>query len=134
MAIDAGSTLRAKRHRDQAERNQEFARDIVDDVPGWSTTVTFYAALHLVDEYAAALGFSPFGSHGARNGWLIHCKEMRSIGRQYDELRWYASIARYNCPPVGHDVRTPEVVKTRMFSLKGQVRRGVDLAMRKLES
>jgi len=134
LAIDGGFALRAKRHRDQAERNQEFARHIVDDVPDWSTIITFYAALHFVDEYAAALGLSPFGSHGARNGWLIRCKEMRSIARQYDHLRSYASIARYNCPPVGHDVRTPQVVKTRMFSLKAQVKRCVDLAMRKLES
>ena len=133
MAINLVFAKRAGCHRNQAERNEEFARRIVQDVPDWSTTAAFYAALHFVDQYAEALG-RRLSDHAARNEWLIQRREMRRIGRQYDKLRSYATVARYYCPRPSHEVRTSQVVQTRIFSLMGQVKHCVDQAMRKLQA
>lgn len=122
---------RSDAHRDQAERNQSFARDVVEEAPDWSTTVAFYSALHFVQQYAVARGEDIIG-HEQRARFLIARGDLRRIRRTYDKLKGFATITRYDCPPEDHFLRDPEKVRVIVFPLLGEVNRCIDLAIRRL--
>lgn len=118
-------------HRDQAQRNEQVMRDLLEAHPDWSTTAAFYAAVHLLECYAA-LRQQHFHSHAQRGDWLSRQMELREMARAYVRLQGYAQITRYACPPPSHELRDPRKVETQVFGELSQIKRCLDLAIRRL--
>jgi hypothetical protein len=89
-------------HVQRAQDNEDFYRNRVDlrvDVDrAWAVAVLFYAALHWVDAYLAALGHHP-GDHLVRNGFVARDSTLRPIARHYLQLYNRSIDARYNLLP-----------------------------------
>jgi hypothetical protein len=66
----------------------------LNDFPGWTTTVAFYKALHIVEALLAVDGCHT-DSHEERNRVLKKTKRYQQIWRFYRELYQASLIARY---------------------------------------
>ena len=98
---------------------------MVDTIPLWSVVVAFYAALHLLDEYAAFRGVT-FQNHGQRRNWCLSRAELGPMQQAYECLRVRSGIARYDCPPADHHVRNPQIIRRKVFAWLEQVQNCVD--------
>ena len=123
----------AQRHKNAADRNQAFAREILECYPDWSTTACFYSALHYVQQYASACGERVSG-HVHRGKWIAGRKELREMRWFYDQLEAFSNTTRYQCPPPGHFLLDSKTVGTKVFSYLRQVQRAVAQAMQRLQA
>lgn len=62
----------------------------------WVVTITFYAALHLIEAWFATKGLH-FVSHENRDNWGGKVKELRRVWQLYKELEFQSRQARYQC-------------------------------------
>lgn len=88
-------------HLAAAAENQQaidYLSERLDDFPGWTTTVAFYKALHIVEALFAVDGAGAGGhtdDHRERNRILKQTKRYQQIWRYYRELFQASLVARY---------------------------------------
>ena len=124
----------AQAHRAKAERNEMLCRELLDRAPDWSVTMAFYAALHVIGQYAHLVTDEEVDlvGHAQTTAWLHKRQELRRIAPTYAKLMNYAHRARYECLPAHDALLQPETVRTRVLPMLQEVKRCVDLALRRL--
>ncbi len=84
-------------HLSTARDNRDLAVSLVEAEPrslAWATTISFYAALHLV-EAALAESNEHFDNHATRNIHLKKTKNLQHIWQHYKPLYDHSMKARY---------------------------------------
>ena len=114
-----------RKHRSEADSNLALARQLVDQAPGWSLVIAFYAALHYLGEYAAYRN-DRVEDHSDRAAWITTCPELRPIAADYDLLRNDSSTVRYECPPKSNRVLQASHVRGTVIPLVVSMRDHVD--------
>ncbi len=79
-------------HREKAEHNEFFVKNVGNPFFDWQVSGTFYAALHYVDAYFATLNIHPH-THGERTS-LVDIR-LTTIYVDYRELLNESRDARY---------------------------------------
>jgi HEPN domain-containing protein len=90
-------------HRAKATHNIDVASAIAKlphDARDWQVTALFYAAVHLIQAYFAAIGSSYPQTHQDRDHAIIQDRRLRKIYNDYRELKQAAVASRYLCWPV----------------------------------
>ncbi len=123
--MSAPAFISPQQHRDQAERNEVLANELVGECPEWALTVGFYTALHYVCQYAATYPHPPT-SHKGRERWFHKHPELDAIFLAYRDLFRWSEAARYNCPPKTEDIcQGPwverEVLRSRVPDIKAHI-------------
>ncbi len=91
--------ITAQQHLYLAERNEEFAENIValpERFFDWEVTTLFYSALHYVSAYLATLGHHPSSHH--RRGTLVN--NLTTVWDEYQNLFLLSMAARYYATPI----------------------------------
>ena len=86
-------------HLDQWRHNRRLVAQIPRAFPDWIVTVTFYAALHIVDALLASDTVRGITSHDARNRVLQTTNRYNFIWLRYGQLYMLSRTVRYLAEP-----------------------------------
>lgn len=90
-------------HLARADHNRALVGDL-NHLPGryedWQVTSLFYAAVHLVQAYFSAKTNHYPGSHEAREELVRQDSKLRTIYRDYRELKHLSISSRYTCTAI----------------------------------
>lgn len=94
-------------HKTKADGNAAFALSLNLDSQtriDWALIVLFYAAMHYVEAYLAAMSIH-LRSHTTRDSYLGRDSNLRPIYAEYQDLKYYGYNARYEvCTFTANDV------------------------------
>lgn len=106
----------ASQHRSKAERNREFLATIaVEDYPEWVAVAAFYTAVHLVEQYRAAVGDGDSTSHEDRLDYVQH-RLPNDIHAAYHVLQNVSMLARYQSTADFFNQFQPDDVETKIVN------------------
>jgi len=106
MPIGGKYRYASSRHMDKADDNSHFSLKVDSQLGGyndWQVTSLFYSALHLVQAYFSAQGGVYPTRHGGRRKAIRADKNLRTIRREYHDLKTMSETARYYCLPINAD-------------------------------
>lgn len=91
-----------EQHVDKAHRNATFAKALTLDTQTsieWAFISLFYSAMHYVEAYLAKKSVAPIlhDSHAKREKLIASTSELRSLYREYMDLKRFSMDARYFC-------------------------------------
>ncbi len=87
-------------HIHQANHNRSLATNLSTgtvEYPDWAVTVAFYTALHIVESYFARKRGIHSADHKNRDSNFVSFPELRSVYRNYAELKRLSMKSRYQC-------------------------------------
>ena len=102
----------------RAAQNERFASSLADPYWDWAVTAVYYAGVHYVEAYFAALR-PPIhsGTHGARDSDIRRDSILNPAWRTYKQMKEDSEDARYE-PHIPFDANNLAKQWTRLNDLK----------------
>ncbi|GAX90442.1 hypothetical protein [Effusibacillus lacus] len=92
----------ASDHFDQYKRNRALLGNLATLSPppwDWMVTITFYAAVHLVEYIIVSKLNKSSENHDQRKKYIAMVSELKPIGKIYMRLEFISHQSRYQCIP-----------------------------------
>lgn len=113
-------------HLGQWQHNRKFIATIDPEFPDWMVTVTFYAAMHLVEALLTADGAKDRSRHQDRFQILQHEQRYQKVYESYHVLYDLAHVTRYTATParwISIERIKSEVIEKLLYPIEKSVRK-----------